>query len=86
MFRDHVDEYLRRSLRKGVPSLFTSLKPLYTDSSKVSMIQQLTTTYYRTLIDKQLFHPEGNNSIFLEYLKVNHACCSFCFIRKCFEK
>ncbi|KAF6019761.1 NAA15 [Bugula neritina] len=58
MFRDHVDEYLRRSLRKGVPSLFTSLKPLYTDSSKVSMIQQLTTTYYRTLIDKQLFHPE----------------------------
>ena len=58
-FSKRVDEYLCRCLRKGVPSLFTSLKPLYTDQSKVNTIQQLVITYYQTLKDKQMFHPDG---------------------------
>ncbi|XP_067944638.1 N-alpha-acetyltransferase 15, NatA auxiliary subunit-like [Watersipora subatra] len=58
MFKTMVDEYLRRNLRKGVPSLFTSLKPLYADDSKVHIIEELVVTYHATLISNKLFHPQ----------------------------
>lgn len=62
IFRQRVDEYLRRCLRKGVPSLFTSLKPLYSDPNKVDTIQSLVTTYNTTLKTKQMFNPDGKLS------------------------
>lgn len=40
-FRSHADKYLRRMLKKGVPSTFSNVKQLYTDSAKRQTIQEL---------------------------------------------
>lgn len=44
-FRTAADEYLRRMLRKGVPSTFANVKALYSDSSKKNTIQELVLKY-----------------------------------------
>ena len=36
VFRDLIDKFLRTSLRKGVPSIFVSIKVHYKDPEKVS--------------------------------------------------
>ena len=38
-FRCRFQQYLESYLKKGVPSLFSSLKPLYKDNSKVEIIE-----------------------------------------------
>ena len=58
-FRLMVDEFLRRGLRKGVPSLFVNLRPLYADKAKVKCIEELILTYHENLSSRQLFLPEG---------------------------
>ena len=44
-FREAADQYLRRMLRKGVPSTFVNLKALYIDSAKRDTIQELVEGY-----------------------------------------
>ncbi|KAK0829173.1 hypothetical protein LTR03_016299 [Friedmanniomyces endolithicus] len=40
-FRQHADKYLRRMLKKGVPSTFANLKQLYSDPEKKETIREL---------------------------------------------
>ncbi|KAB0796534.1 hypothetical protein PPYR_10595 [Photinus pyralis] len=44
-FKTLVDSYLRQGLRKGVPPLFVDLRSVYTDKSKVEIIEQLLLQY-----------------------------------------
>ncbi|XP_063988506.1 N-alpha-acetyltransferase 15, NatA auxiliary subunit isoform X2 [Diachasmimorpha longicaudata] len=48
-FKKLVDQYLRRSLHKGVPPLFVNLRSLYTDQQKVDTIQSLLQEYKAAL-------------------------------------
>jgi len=45
LFRVRVDAYLKRALRKGVPSLFRDLRPLYNDVNKTEVIEKLINGY-----------------------------------------
>eukprot|EP00658_Telonema_sp_P-2_P001362 TRINITY_DN1050_c0_g1_i5.p1 TRINITY_DN1050_c0_g1~~TRINITY_DN1050_c0_g1_i5.p1 ORF type:complete len:790 (-),score=238.19 TRINITY_DN1050_c0_g1_i5:374-2743(-) len=40
-FKKCADVFVRKFLRRGIPSLFSDLKPLYTDSSKVELLSSL---------------------------------------------
>ena len=44
-----ADAYVRRPIRKGVPSLFADLKPLYADAAKAGLLEQLMTGYLEAL-------------------------------------
>ena len=44
-FRQAADKYLRRMLRKGVPSTFANVKALYADSTKRKTIEELVESY-----------------------------------------
>ncbi|XP_067848581.1 N-alpha-acetyltransferase 16, NatA auxiliary subunit-like isoform X2 [Heptranchias perlo] len=59
-FRELVDKFLRINLSKGCPPLFTTLKSLYSDSEKVSIIQELAKGYEASLKSCQLFGPNEN--------------------------
>lgn len=48
-FRDIVDEYLRRGLRKGVPPLFVNIRSVYKDADKVRIISELIHGYHQQL-------------------------------------
>lgn len=45
-FKNLIDEYLRRGLRKGVPPLFVNIRSLYTDKLKVEVITNLVNSYH----------------------------------------
>ncbi|KAK3114076.1 hypothetical protein LTR53_007970 [Teratosphaeriaceae sp. CCFEE 6253] len=44
-FRGHADKYLRRMLKKGVPSTFANVKQLYSDPEKMQTICELVEGY-----------------------------------------
>lgn len=44
-FKELVDKYMRKALSKGVPPLFVDLRSLYTDKSKVEIIENLMLQY-----------------------------------------
>ncbi|XP_066937561.1 N-alpha-acetyltransferase 15, NatA auxiliary subunit isoform X2 [Macrobrachium rosenbergii] len=44
-----LDPYLRASLQKGVPPLFTDIRPLYNDSERVQIIEKLMNRYLKNL-------------------------------------
>lgn len=48
-FRDLLDEYLRRGLRKGVPPLFNNIRSLYQDKAKVEIISKLIENNHENL-------------------------------------
>lgn len=48
-FLPRVDSYVRPFLRKGVPSLFSDIKPLYMDSSKAEALGNLFVSYRQSL-------------------------------------
>ncbi|KAJ8922617.1 hypothetical protein NQ315_007649, partial [Exocentrus adspersus] len=48
-FKNLVDKYMRKALSKGVPPLFVDLRSLYTDKSKVELIQSLLMQYVEAL-------------------------------------
>ena len=56
-----VDEQMRSQLRRGVPPLYVSLKPLYKDAEKVKVIEQLVTGYLKSLEECQKFAPFGKS-------------------------
>lgn len=54
-FRELIDEYLRRGLRKGVPPLFVNIRSLYEDERKVRIIADLAQAYYENLSKSSYF-------------------------------
>ncbi|KAK5120521.1 hypothetical protein LTR85_006176 [Meristemomyces frigidus] len=44
-FRQHADKYIRRMLKKGIPSTFANLKQLYADPAKKETIRELVEGY-----------------------------------------
>jgi peptide alpha-N-acetyltransferase len=44
-----ADSYVRRYLLRGIPSLFSDLKPLYVDAAKAAALQQLFESYAASL-------------------------------------
>ncbi|GAB0093410.1 Glycerol-3-phosphate dehydrogenase [Sergentomyia squamirostris] len=57
-FRQLVDQYLRRGLRKGVPPLFVNMRSLYKHPEKVETIEKLIQGYYDSLQENGYFAPE----------------------------
>jgi peptide alpha-N-acetyltransferase len=58
-FETLVDEYLRRSLTKGVPPLFLDLKPLYADAEKAKTIERLVLGYVESLKKNGTYDQSG---------------------------
>ena len=48
-FRELVDAYLKKALRKGIPPLFVDLRPLYKDPANVVIIEELCLNYATSL-------------------------------------
>lgn len=48
-FKSLADKYMRKALSKGVPPLFVDLRSLYTDKSKVELIETLLMQYVEGL-------------------------------------
>eukprot|EP00883_Tetradesmus_obliquus_P003971 jgi/Sobl393_1/14285/SZX72387.1 len=61
-----ADSYVRRYLLRGIPSLFSDLKPLYADSAKAAALQQLFEGYAAALRSSgslpALLQPASNSS------------------------
>ncbi|XP_023931654.1 N-alpha-acetyltransferase 15, NatA auxiliary subunit-like [Lingula anatina] len=57
-FRKRADVFLRNGLHKGVPPLFTSLRPVYKDPEKVKIIEELVLGYEQSLQETEYFSPE----------------------------
>lgn len=55
LFRELVDDYLRRGLRKGVPPLFVNIRSLYTNDEKVKIITDLIHEYHVNLQESNHF-------------------------------
>ncbi|XP_023477426.2 N-alpha-acetyltransferase 16, NatA auxiliary subunit isoform X4 [Equus caballus] len=59
-FRDLIDKFLRVNFSKGCPPLFTTLKSLYYNTEKISIIQELVTNYEASLKMCDFFSPYEN--------------------------
>ncbi|XP_057642539.1 N-alpha-acetyltransferase 16, NatA auxiliary subunit isoform X4 [Chionomys nivalis] len=59
-FRELMDKFLRPNFSKGCPPLFTTLKSLYSNAEKVSIIQELVTNYEASLKMNGFFSPCEN--------------------------
>ncbi|KAK2492470.1 hypothetical protein MC885_014039 [Smutsia gigantea] len=59
-FRELVDKFLRANFSKGCPPLFTTLKSLYYNAEKISIIQELVTNYEASLKTCDFFSPYEN--------------------------
>lgn len=62
LFRDLVDDFLRRGLRKGVPPLFVSLRSMYNDDEKVKVITELLHEYHVNLKESNHFSKSDRES------------------------
>ncbi|XP_070236341.1 N-alpha-acetyltransferase 16, NatA auxiliary subunit isoform X7 [Bos indicus] len=56
-FRELMDKFLRVNFSKGCPPLFTTLKSLYYNTEKISIIQELVTNYETSLKTCDFFSP-----------------------------
>ncbi|XP_017650261.1 N-alpha-acetyltransferase 16, NatA auxiliary subunit isoform X2 [Nannospalax galili] len=59
-FRELMDKFLRPNFSKGCPPLFTTLKSLYCNTEKVSIIQEIVTNYEASLKMNDFFSPSEN--------------------------
>ncbi|GAB6026014.1 N-alpha-acetyltransferase 15, NatA auxiliary subunit [Chamberlinius hualienensis] len=60
VFKDLASDYMKRSLRKGVPPLFVDLRPLYKNSDKVKLIEELTLGFVDSLKTNGFFTKEDS--------------------------
>lgn len=60
-FKALLEQYVKKALRKGIPPLFVDLRPLYSDPSKVRIIEDLIETYCANLKANTTFNGEGND-------------------------
>ncbi|POM75374.1 N-terminal acetyltransferase A complex subunit nat1-like protein, partial [Phytophthora palmivora] len=61
-FKKYADVYLKRQLNKSVPSLGSDLKPLYANSDKAKVLEELILGYLKSLEAKKPLDV-GDNSI-----------------------
>ncbi|XP_005102206.1 N-alpha-acetyltransferase 15, NatA auxiliary subunit [Aplysia californica] len=59
VFRELIDDYLKKALRKGVPPSFVSIKSIYQDPSKVKVIEDLVLSYVDNLKESGKFDSNG---------------------------
>uniref|UniRef100_A0A8C9WFF8 N-alpha-acetyltransferase 15, NatA auxiliary subunit n=1 Tax=Scleropages formosus TaxID=113540 RepID=A0A8C9WFF8_SCLFO len=59
-FRECLDRYLRMNFSKGCPPVFTTLKSLYHDKEKVSIIEELVVGYETSLNSCRMFNPNDD--------------------------
>ncbi|PWA32488.1 N-alpha-acetyltransferase 15, NatA auxiliary subunit-like [Gambusia affinis] len=59
-FRDCLDIYLRMNFTKGCPPVFTTLKSLYTDREKVTIIEELVLGYESCLKSSRMFSEDDD--------------------------
>ncbi|XP_029397443.1 N-alpha-acetyltransferase 16, NatA auxiliary subunit isoform X2 [Mus pahari] len=78
-FRELMDKFLRPNFSKGCPPLFTTLKSLYCNTEKVSIIQELVTNYEASLKMNGFFSPYENGEkeppttlIWVQYFLAQH--------------
>ncbi|XP_031216977.1 N-alpha-acetyltransferase 16, NatA auxiliary subunit isoform X2 [Mastomys coucha] len=78
-FRELMDKFLRSNFSKGCPPLFTTLKSLYCNTEKVSIIQELVTNYEASLKMNGFFSPYENGEkeppttlIWVQYFLAQH--------------
>eukprot|EP00184_Porphyridium_aerugineum_P000326 CAMPEP_0184699820 /NCGR_PEP_ID=MMETSP0313-20130426/5936_1 /TAXON_ID=2792 /ORGANISM="Porphyridium aerugineum, Strain SAG 1380-2" /LENGTH=933 /DNA_ID=CAMNT_0027158949 /DNA_START=48 /DNA_END=2849 /DNA_ORIENTATION=- len=50
-FRSELDKFVRKFLYRGIPSLFSVMKPLYTEPAKVEIIEKLFESYLQAVKD-----------------------------------
>ena len=76
-FRDLVDKYLRHALHKGAPPLFVDLRSLYSDSTKVAIIEELLLGYVTHLTSCERFDAAGQSivKLLLIIVKFNNLFC-----------
>ncbi|XP_022099558.1 N-alpha-acetyltransferase 15, NatA auxiliary subunit-like [Acanthaster planci] len=60
-FEKLLDDYLRRMLRKGVPTAFVSIKGLYREPWKVEVIERLVLSYLECLQSKSKFSKDATD-------------------------
>ncbi|KAJ1549120.1 hypothetical protein HK405_009547 [Cladochytrium tenue] len=61
-FARRIDSYMRPMFRKGVPSLFVSIKALYGDSSRMEAVESLVTGYESSLRANSSFEANASES------------------------
>jgi peptide alpha-N-acetyltransferase len=54
-FSNRLDQYLRPRIRKGIPSIFRTLKPLYSQEGKSALIEKLLEQYLECLAKEESF-------------------------------
>lgn len=59
-FASKLSDYLKNGIRKGIPSLFMSLKFIYNDNSKVKILEDLVKNFVTSLNSSKKF-PNSNN-------------------------
>ena len=69
-FRALLDDYMKKALRKGIPPLFVDLKPLYSDPSKIRIIEDLCHSYESCLSNEGAFDKDGEKEPATAYLWV----------------
>ncbi|XP_002131267.2 N-alpha-acetyltransferase 15, NatA auxiliary subunit-like [Ciona intestinalis] len=58
MFQERIDKIMREQLKRGVPPLFVSLKPLYKEQEKVKCIGEIAEQFIRSLEANSKFSPD----------------------------
>ncbi|XP_051561366.1 N-alpha-acetyltransferase 15, NatA auxiliary subunit [Myxocyprinus asiaticus] len=59
-FRECLDRYLRMNFSKGCPPVFTTLRSLYQDKEKVSIIEELVVGFETSLRSCRMFSPDDD--------------------------
>uniref|UniRef100_A0A673IPS5 N-alpha-acetyltransferase 15, NatA auxiliary subunit n=1 Tax=Sinocyclocheilus rhinocerous TaxID=307959 RepID=A0A673IPS5_9TELE len=59
-FRECLDRYLRMNFSKGCPPVFTTLRSLYQDKEKVSIIEELVVGFETSLRSCRMFSPNDD--------------------------
>eukprot|EP00742_Colponemidia_sp_Colp-10_P007680 GILJ01008278.1.p1 GENE.GILJ01008278.1~~GILJ01008278.1.p1 ORF type:complete len:869 (-),score=166.02 GILJ01008278.1:155-2761(-) len=62
LFMTRLHQYVQQLLRKGVPSLFSDLKSLYSDPVKASAMTTLVESYIASLKSSQCFPSNGSQA------------------------
>eukprot|EP01134_Creolimax_fragrantissima_P003898 CFRG3898T1 len=78
VFREELEILLKRSLRKGLISLYASAKPLYSSREKVSVIEEVAEGYLKELLKTNKLTAVDNlpespaTRVYLEYFLIRH--------------
>uniref|UniRef100_A0A8C2WJU4 N-alpha-acetyltransferase 15, NatA auxiliary subunit n=1 Tax=Cyclopterus lumpus TaxID=8103 RepID=A0A8C2WJU4_CYCLU len=71
-FRECLDRYLRLNFSKGCPPVFTTLKSLYNNKEKVSIIEELVVSYETTLKSYDGKEEPPTTLLWVQYFLAQH--------------